>query len=341
MPDQRPRRVGFTLIELLVVIAIIAILIGLLLPAVQKVREAAARAQCQNNLKQMGIAVQAYHDANGVLPPGIARAQILESVSPAFFWSYFILPYMEQLGLYNMAPLVAAPDWTSGGYLTVAQTSIKSFRCPSTTDMLNYSSEGIPARVAISYAANQSGSVGNPAATAGGSGEWSAHLDDAGFSASGFNSYPHPNSSLYRFDGVFHHNSRVTLPTITDGTSNTVGIGERFRYQTQVDYWTAHRWTGLNQIDRYGTWAMGTPNINNASQQAVGSIGVPFNYNLRAQSTADAELSKGALAYSSRHSGGVQFVYMDGSVRILSTSVSDSVRLALGTISGGEVANMP
>src|ERR1700732_586531 len=107
----RYRRGAFTLIELLVVIAIIAVLIALLLPAVQKVREAAARVKCQNNLHQLGIAMHAYSDANGFLPPGIARVNPREQIAPAYFWSYFIAPYIEQQTLFNDAPLVPNPTW--------------------------------------------------------------------------------------------------------------------------------------------------------------------------------------------------------------------------------------
>src|SRR6476646_4438678 len=105
-----PRRSGFTLIELLVVIAIIAILIGLLVPAVQKVRDAANMSTCQNNLHQIGIALQTYHDVKKCLPPGLARISYTDQYGTATgqynatFWSYFLLPYLEQEPLYNSIP---------------------------------------------------------------------------------------------------------------------------------------------------------------------------------------------------------------------------------------------
>src|SRR6516225_4856265 len=133
------RRRGFTLIELLVVIAIIAILIGLLLPAVQKVREAAAMAQCKNNLKQLALAAMNYHDGNGVFPAGSVARQgtgaFANSVSYYETWAIAILPYIEQDNLFHLwssnIPNVA-PDAVAGAnFVTMRQTLVKTYNCPS------------------------------------------------------------------------------------------------------------------------------------------------------------------------------------------------------------------
>src|SRR5262245_51339485 len=159
------RHRGFTLIELLVVIAIIAVLIALLLPAIQKAREAAARVQCSNNLKQMGIALQTYHDANLFLPPGLTR-ETPQTEDHGIFWSYFILPHVEQVGVYeNLVwnvtdhavsdPGMRSTDTAANPLAAwgVAMTlKMKIFRCPSTTDAQVYTNYGIP-RFAVSYGA--------------------------------------------------------------------------------------------------------------------------------------------------------------------------------------------
>src|SRR3954451_5192159 len=119
----RTRRGGFTLMELLVVIAIIAVLIGLLLPAVQKVREAAARLQCQNNLKQIGLAFHNYHDTFGALPP----ARIDDGAT----WAVFVLPYIEQDNLHKLFDYLKPWPDQSAEFLAAASGGVKTYLCPS------------------------------------------------------------------------------------------------------------------------------------------------------------------------------------------------------------------
>jgi prepilin-type N-terminal cleavage/methylation domain-containing protein/prepilin-type processing-associated H-X9-DG protein len=128
----RHNRGGFTLIELLVVIAIIAVLIGLLLPAVQKVRDAASRSSCQNNLKQIGLACHMYNDSNRSYPPGWLTSQPSGAVapSPGWSWSLLILPYIEQGNLYSsINPDVTTPGAPPAANATL-QTRVSTYRCP-------------------------------------------------------------------------------------------------------------------------------------------------------------------------------------------------------------------
>ncbi|HTK73649.1 MAG TPA: DUF1559 domain-containing protein [Gemmataceae bacterium] len=184
---------GFTLIELLVIIAIIAILIGLLLPAVQKVREAAARVGCKNNLKQLGLALHGYHLTNGRFPPAY-EAPLLNS-GPG--WGLFILPHVEQDSLAQQVP-TGSPFWGSSRAVSTAadggQTPLKVFRCPSDLGPPQSAEQG-------NFA------VSNYRATAGTLTTWI---------------YPAASD----LGGVMFQNSRTRIEDVTDGTTNTTILGE-------------------------------------------------------------------------------------------------------------------
>lgn len=206
------RRSAFTLIELLVVIAIIAVLIGLLLPAVQKVREAAARTQCLNNLHQIGLALHNYHSAYSCFPPGWKRVNNVPD--PSWAWSCFLLPYLEQQNLYNtLAPDTQTLAKAFTNNLTALQTPVKGYMCPSDTVFpLNtnrrFSKVGYSPDVSIAIS-NYPGNGGNNGDT-----------------------------------GLFQENRTLRIADITDGTSNVLAVGER---KSKDGAW-AGLWAGLTQV---------------------------------------------------------------------------------------------
>jgi prepilin-type N-terminal cleavage/methylation domain-containing protein/prepilin-type processing-associated H-X9-DG protein len=198
----RPLRRAFTLIELLVVLAIIAVLVGLLLPAVQKVREAAARTGCVNNLKQMGLACHHYHDAQGSFPPGYFAYASYPDTTPGWGWPAYLLPYLEQDNLFRQInfnqPVEQSP---------AIRTLVKLFLCPS--DMPPASA------FAVTDATNATVTLAAPSSYAATVGPDANDVGD-------------PTG-----DGVFYRNSRTRILDITDGTSNTTLIGDRAWSQTQ------------------------------------------------------------------------------------------------------------
>ena len=295
----RDFRQAFTLVELLVVIAIIAVLIALLLPAVQQVREAARRTQCRNNLKQIGLALHNYHEAFQVFPMGYHWPL-------GTGWSYHLLPQLDQAPLYNSftvgTPAAAAQSiWRTGPPSLALAVTLPVFRCPSSGSVdavMNV--DGIPRRVPCDYTGCASG----------------VRTTDSPTSIRGIG----PEN----LDGSFFRVSSVRIRDFLDGASNTVGIGEVVSEPSisQVDHW----YIGSDDLGRNDL-----PLSQDASE-FLGSLGVNLNLFYSGHSTDDIELS-----FKSRHTGGVQFLLMDGRVRFVNDSIDESVRMSLGTRAGGEV----
>lgn len=295
-------RQAFTLIELLVVIAIIAVLIGLLLPAVQKVREASARTKCQNNMKQIGLGLHAYHDAQNSLPPAIMAIEDPGNVQPGtppnggWGWSTLILPYIEQGPLYtalNPANTVIPNSQGSTG-TTGVQTPLSVYLCPSNSPPQLNSDRGNHAT--SNYAAVLGPSPG--VTTAGGS--WS-QLTQAG--------------------GALYVNSKVPLVTITDGTSNTVMVGERVRGKVGTFTYNGGIWSGLYSAQRFAAnmwWMSGTTTGSHTSHRILANNG-----------------ANSVWCFSSVHNGTVNFVFADGSVRPLNENLTQTVQTCLAGRSDG------
>lgn len=215
-------RPAFTLIELLVVIAIIAILIALLVPAVQKVREAAARTQCQNNLKQMGLALHSFHDAQKRLPPGGANDKVPFGTHPSgsgwgSSWLVYILPYIEQQAIFNKLLFDGGSGWNHANNASVINGAVIAvYRCPATTlQLMNCSvAPGSvpvmrPTYCGIAGADNIITGFTDSRVNNGGS---SAGCCSGGIVSSGGTLFPH---------------GRIQLTSLGDGTSNTMVVSEQ------------------------------------------------------------------------------------------------------------------
>jgi prepilin-type N-terminal cleavage/methylation domain-containing protein/prepilin-type processing-associated H-X9-DG protein len=298
------RRKGFTLIELLVVIAIIAILIGLLLPAVQKVREAAARAQCQNNLKQIGLAMHNYHDTYKRLPAG--------GDALGFSAHAYLLPYLEQNNLYVTINFTVSP--TAAANSVPAGTPLQAFVCPS--DPQN----------------------SLPAGQGGNNYVWNYGSDMLFFSS--------------QTGGVFMFgNTKVTLQGITDGTSNTAAFSERrkgdFNNAVLTPATDLFLPPGSPTTDGQAVAMCATVDTTNVGlvwRSDFGALWIQALHYTLYQHVSPPNTNECAfppancvMPANSGHTGGVNAVLCDGSVRFVANGISVATWSAVGTRNGGEI----
>ncbi|WP_422925246.1 DUF1559 domain-containing protein [Singulisphaera sp. PoT] len=300
---SRWSRPGFTLIELLVVVAIIGLLVALLLPAVQAAREAARRSTCVNNLRQIALAVQSYHDTNLVFPPQIGyypawNTQQDHRVS----WMVQILPQLEQPKLFNaynfwnsIGPMHGVP-WCSDSNATVLMTPVNAYLCPSypgqakLAGQADFSTLPFPQRDWAVGVTCYKGNLGdNPPG----------------------NAFPTPYPFLGDVSearGIFWRATQVvSIAAVGDGASNTFLAGEALPDQC-----------------RWNSWGQ--------SNHAVAVTSIPLNTKLN----TDPRRYSTCWGFQSKHYGGANFAYIDGSVRFIRDTVNYAVYMAASSREGGE-----
>jgi prepilin-type N-terminal cleavage/methylation domain-containing protein/prepilin-type processing-associated H-X9-DG protein len=360
-------RRGFTLIELLVVIAIIAVLIGLLLPAVQKVREAANRTRCQNNLKQMGLAIHNYHDANGQFPTGGTDWQLgvsyadpagLHPFAPPYQtagWMYQILPYIEQDALYKTSDIVStgtgnvwpvstlpSPPWPAQRFAVnlqhslpvgaVRSTPVKTYFCPSRRDaqkLLNGSQLANRLMGGNDYASVTPGH--SPLGA-------NEHPDDNFWGDNGryFGIIVRTMTGRGTYD-VQKNSYTLAALTAADGSSNTMMVGEKF---VPTNMYGGSWWA--DDAGACTGWDPDTVRSTVSLPKGIGSPSIPSPLqDIPGPAYDENTLNDLGYAFGSAHSGGLNMVFGDGSVRTIQYGIDRVIWNALGHREDGISVTIP
>jgi prepilin-type N-terminal cleavage/methylation domain-containing protein/prepilin-type processing-associated H-X9-DG protein len=318
-------RRGFTLVELLVVIAIIAVLIGLLLPAVQKVREAAARTKCANNLKQLALAAHNFHGDFGQFPTG-ARPPVMVGNVPTMGTNVWVelLRYFEQGNLRSKWDFLDNRNNVAGGRAAPQAQVLTIMLCPS--DLLPdpvweftkfYPVLPVPDWSFGFYGiSSYGGNAGTRSVLTGGL----------------------PDLPRLSKDGVFFVGSNVRMEHITDGSSNTLCFGERFHYDPEYERQRPVVRPDFPPMVGWGRWGF----VANHAASGNISLSTPAPINYRVPPGGDfPTLEDRACVFGSGHPGGANFAFADGSVRFLRDSMPLLTLQALSTRCGGEVVTLP
>jgi prepilin-type N-terminal cleavage/methylation domain-containing protein/prepilin-type processing-associated H-X9-DG protein len=293
------RRRGFTMLEVLVVIAIIGVLAALLVPAIQAAREAARRIQCRNNLKQMGLALHNYHNVFGAFPMGyVSPTQSLPlATSPGWGWAALMLPQLDQRVLYDSANFSLPIEFNENH--TARTTAVGVYACPSDRDVGTY------------VAVRDDGGVVARVHTNSYAACFGAGLEIDAFPELG--------------NGLFVRNRVTRIADIRDGTSQTIAIGERGACLVMTP-WAG---TPANAISQFSTGA------------TVGSYGTTGHAGelvlARASWTAPNDQGTGPSDFYSPHADGIHFLFADGSVSLIKSTINMGVYRALCTRDGGEL----
>lgn len=307
-------RRGFTVIELLVVIGVIAVLMALLLPAVQSARESARRTQCANNLKQQGLACANFHTSHQRFPSGTmtrgfeaSDEEFLEGI----MWSGLILPQLDQNNLWSLLGHDLNDAATIVGIYRACSTHVTMYRCPSTQVDANLSKtrwSHFDGRVPMSYLACASGTNDSES----GPDDWVGE----------------PGS-----DGMMFRDSWVEADGVTDGLSNTILIGEAIH----ADHWGKDQGGYWQVMDHWYIWSPEQLNRNwptGDASECMGSTGAPINAMVEVDKW---NANQKELSFSSRHPGGAQVVFADGHVQFVSQSIDRRIWSAMGTRASGDL----